>query len=347
MGVNDVAVETVEPATEAELATILAAASAEGRRVALLGGGTHREMGHDFESDLVVSTAGFSGIEAWEPDDLTLVVGSGTPVATLEAELAAGRQTAMLPERAGGATVGGVVATATSGYRRLRYGPTRDRLLEVRAVTGDGRIIRGGGRVVKNVSGYDLPRLYTGSFGALGVITSVCFKLWPLTQATATVTVPDASAAAAVHRPLAVLQTPDGVRVFLAGTAAEVEDQVRRLGGDATDGLDFPEMPRGESVWSARVPPSRLAETIERLPDDADFVAQHGVGEVSVGLAADSVTDLRDWVEAQGGRLVRLRGAPDVDPWGTPPPGLDLQERLVAAFDPARILEPGRLPGRI
>src|SRR5690606_9106622 len=205
--------------------------------------------GYPVEPDLVISTASLTGIEDWEPDDLTVVVRAGTPVEELESRLAVGGQTAVLPEMAGAATVGGVVATASSSYRRLRYGPTRDRVLEVRAVTGDGRIVKGGGRVVKNVSGFDLPRLFTGSFGSLGVITSVCLKLWPLTEASATVAVDAPSAAAAVHRPLAVLETPRAVTVLLAGTGPEVDDQVSRFGGAATPGLSYPDMIDAPAGW--------------------------------------------------------------------------------------------------
>jgi glycolate oxidase FAD binding subunit len=242
-----------------------------------------------------------------------------------------------------------VVAAGVSGYRRLRYGPTRDRVLEVRAVTGDGRSIKGGGRVVKNVSGYDLPRLYCGSLGSLGVITSVCLKLWPLTAAVATVHLDRVPPPGDLYRPLALLQDPEGVRVLLAGTAEDVSDSARRLGGQSVEGLDLPDPVTGECVWSLRVRPRLLAEAVSRLPPGADFVAQHGVGEVTFGAAADfDITALRAWAESTGGgALVRLRGRSEADPWGRPPPALDLQRRLIAAFDPARVLEPGRLPGRL
>src|SRR5690606_42037198 len=101
--------------------------------------------------DVVAATGGLAGIEDWIPDDRTVVAGAGPSVAELEAELKSGGETALLPEQPGQATVGGVVATGSSGYARLRYGPTRDRILEVQAVTGDSRHIKGGGRVVKNV----------------------------------------------------------------------------------------------------------------------------------------------------------------------------------------------------
>lgn len=336
------------PTSEQELAELLAAATARGSKVAIVGGRTHRDMGYPVEPDLVVSTSGLAGIEDWEPDDLTVVVGAGTTVADLEEQLSGGRQSAVLPEYPATATVGGVVAAGVSGYRRLRYGPTRDRMLEVRAVTGDGRLVKGGGRVVKNVSGYDLPRLYTGSLGSLGVVTSVCLKLWPLQETTATVALDGVPPPGSVYRPLAVLETRDGVRVLLAGTRSEVDAQADRLDGDVRAGLDYPEPVSGEVVWSLRLRPALLSDARDRLPAGADFVIQHGVGEVAFGTSRDfDVAPLRQWAEARGGALVRLKGRSDADPWGTPPAGLDLQRRIVAAFDPGRILEPGRLPGRI
>lgn len=341
--------EVVTPESEEELAEILARATAKGRVVSIWGGGTHRDIGYPVKPDLVVATTALTGIEDWEPDDLTVVVRAGTPVEDLEAHLSDGGQTAVLPEPAGAATVGGVVATASSSYRRLRYGPTRDRMLEVRAVTGDGRIIKGGGRVVKNVSGYDLPRLYTGSLGSLGVITSVCLKLWPRPEAEASVLVDEVPGPDLLYRPLAILETGSGITVLLAGTGPEVEDQVGRLGGRVeAAALTYPAPFEGDSVWSLRVRPSRLAEARTRLPSDAAYVMQHQVGEVSFAPPAGfDPSQLRSWAEEGGGALVRLRGKGGADPWGTPPPGLDLQRRVVAAFDPGRVLEPGRLPGGI
>ncbi len=338
--------EAVAPADEDELVALLSHASENGLRVAIWGGGTQRDMGHPVEVDLTVSTSALRGIVDWEPDDLTVVVKAGTPVAELEAELAEQGQSAVLPEQPGRATVGGTVATATSAYRRLRYGPTRDRMLEVQAVTGDGRRIKGGARVVKNVTGYDLPRLFTGSLGSLGVITSACLKLWPRTEASATVHISDVEEVGAIYRPLAVLEDRSGIRVLLEGTGPEVEDEVKRLGGQAEPGLSYPEPLAGPAVWSIRVRPSLMGEAIGRLPSGREFVAQHLVGEVSFGVDDGfDPSGIRGWAESTGGRVVRLRGSGDADPWGTPPPGLELQRRVVAAFDPRRILEPGRLPG--
>ena len=182
-------------------------------------------------ADLVMTTRRLDRIVDWQPEDLTVVVEAGVSVADLEATVAERGQTTVLPEVPGDATVGGVVACGLSGYRRLRYGPTRDRVLEVSLATGYGAVVRGGGRVVKNVTGYDLPRLATGSLGTFGLIGNVCLKLWPVGSVAATVrgVGPEWRDA---FRPLAVLETDGVVTVYVAGIREQVDAQISDLGGD-------------------------------------------------------------------------------------------------------------------
>lgn len=343
---------TAAPSTPEELAELLAGASAGGLKVLVWGGGTHQGLGYRLVPDLVISTSRLNRLLAWEPDDMTVVIEGGMGVADLESRLAVRGQTAVLPETAGEATVGGVLAAGISGYRRGRYGPTRDRILEVTVVTGDGRIVTAGGRVVKNVTGYDLARLVVGSLGSLGVVASACLKLWPLPNAAATVTLDDPPRADLVYRPLSVLTDMNSTRIFLAGTRAEVESQTNRVGGVSEEGLVWPSPLAGETTWSLRVPPSMSGSALSRIPSDADRIGQMIVGEIAFsGARPDGILDLRAWAESVGGRLILTR-APEllygqVDPWGTPPPALDLQRRLVGAFDPQRVINPGRLPGGI
>src|SRR6185312_4854151 len=130
-----------------------------------------------------------------------------------------------------GSTVGGVLASAASGRARLRFGPVRDSLLEVVLATGDGRLVKGGGRTVKNVSGYDIPRLAVGSHGTLGVIVQVTLKLWPLPPASGWYAAEggiDERLAlgerllAELHRPAAVLLTPGRLWIRLDGYPDDV-----------------------------------------------------------------------------------------------------------------------------
>src|SRR5437763_3367924 len=120
-----------------------------------------------------------AGVGRYEPEDLTVTVGAGTTCAELDAVLAERGQECALDPRDASATVGGVVACGLSGVRRLRHGPLRDQVLEVRFVTADGRLVKGGGPTVKNVTGYDLPRLLVGSLGTIGVLVQVTLRCQP------------------------------------------------------------------------------------------------------------------------------------------------------------------------
>lgn len=342
---------TIRPGSREELAEVLAACSADGLTALVWGRGHHQGIGGRVEPDIVLSTERLDRIVDHQPDDLTLTVECGVPLGAIGAHLSTHRQFAVVPETEPAATVGGVLAAGLSGYRRLRLGPTRDHVLEVTIVTGDGRIVRAGARVVKHVQGYDLMRLAVGSMGSLGVIVEACLKLWPAPPVTATVVVDDAAGAlATAYRPQAVLETPDTTAVYLAGTAEEVDAQVDALdGGQARRGHLWPRSPEADddvALWSVRVPPGRVAEAVSRLPDDCDFVAQHGVGVVAVAVAPAVAGELRRWVESIGGSVVLLDGPAaayrDPGPWGAPPPAPDLQRRIVDRFDPDRVVNRGR-----
>lgn len=332
-----------------DLALILRHASEKGLNCQIWGGGTHSGFGAPPPADFVISMQNLSEIEVWEPDDLTLVVGAGARIADLEARLSERNQSLVMSERPGTGTIGGSIAAAISSLRRGRLFGIRERVLEVTLVTGDGRIVRSGGRVVKNVTGYDLHRLCVGAFGSLGVIVSVCLKLWPHPPAAATVTLDDRTEANKVNRPLAVLNI-DGVnKLFTWGTTAEVEAQVARLGGSSVPRLEWPDDPEDEWKWSLRVPPALTDDALSRLPADWCHLALIGVGEIrAASPSSDGASDIRDWAESVGGRLVVSRGDPTVfDPWGAPPPVLAQQKKLAEQFDPRRVINPGRLPGGV
>ena len=342
----------VAPGSLDEIGVILDTASEHHLRTLIWGGGSHQGYGGRLDPVVVLSTANLSRIVDFQPEDLTVTVEAGVLVADLEAHLAEHGLTAALPENPGTATVGGIVSAGISGWRRARYGPTRERLLEVTLVTGDGRIVRGGGRVVKNVTGFDLPRLATGSFGSLGVIGQVCLKLWPLPSSRATVVAEDGDAARrAAFRPQAIVETDGTPMVYLGGTPEEVTGQAEAIGGAVTEGWNWPDELGGEVRWSLRVPPAEMRSAIDQVKTGYSYQASLGVGEIRLGGADVDIERLREWAESTGGALVLIDGPEDlynrIDPWGAPPAALMLQKRIVQRFDPVRILNPGRLPGGI
>ena len=203
---------TRAPASEAELADTVRAAAAAGRALAIEGGAT-RGLGHPVAGDRL-STAGLAGITLYEPGALTLVAGAGTPLAEVEAALAAEGQclpfepwdARALTGANGTPTVGGMVATNASGPRRIQAGAARDSLIGVRFVDGTGAVVKNGGRVMKNVTGLDLVKLMAGSHGTLGVLTEVAFKVLPRPETTVTLVLDgldDATAGRAMTRALA------------------------------------------------------------------------------------------------------------------------------------------------
>ena len=347
----------VAPTSIEEAAAILAAAAEAAIPVSFYGGGTHQQLGNPVAADLVITTTALNRIVDYEPDDLTIRVESGVTLGQLDAALTERSLTAVLPETEPDTTVGGVVATGRSAYQRLRYGPTRDRVLQVTAATGYGKVITGGSPVVKSSTGYGIPRLYTGSLGSLGLIGSVLLKLWSQPRAAATVTVEDAEQSRRnVYRPLASLGTGGAGKVYLGGAPEEVDAQSETLGGSHSEGLHWPEPTDRALRLSFRVPARLVDDAVSRARnlDAPSWIAEYGVGTVEAGYQRISPGGFamgRAWAESVGGALV-VEAAPDelrteLDAWGSPSQSIDLQRQVKARFDPAGICNPGILPGGV
>lgn len=177
--------ETVVPATVTELADCIQAAAETGQAVYPVGGGTSLAFGLPArEAGIALHTTGLKEVIEYPAGDMTITVQSGMVMSELRAVLAEhGQQLPLDVPQSESATIGGVLATNTSGPRRFGHGTARDYLIGVSAVDGKGRAFSGGGRVVKNVAGYDFCKLLTGSLGTLGVITQVTLKVKPRAQA--------------------------------------------------------------------------------------------------------------------------------------------------------------------
>jgi len=186
--------------TEAEVVDFVREARASRRRFEIVGGGSKRALGRPMDEMEILDVSGFSGIVDYQPDELILTAAPGTKVTEIEAALAEKGQRLgfdppdwgpLLGKDAGLATIGGVLSADASGPARLRYGAGRDHLLGIRAVNGLGEAFKAGGRVVKNVTGFDIPKLFCGAFGTLGVVTEVTLRVFPKPPLSATLAVTD------------------------------------------------------------------------------------------------------------------------------------------------------------
>jgi len=322
-----------------------AVATADG--VAPLGGRTHWEVGGEPPTGCSEVRAP-SGVLAYDPAELTVTVGAGIGVGELDTVLAASGQECVLdPRDPARATVGGTIAAGLSGPRRLRYGPIRDRVLEVRFVTADGRLVKGGGPTVKNVSGFDLPRLLVGSLGTIGVITQVTLRCQPrpLRAVWAAVGTHDpAEIRRRCFRPSCVAWDGDDALVLLEGDPDDVDAEI--AAGGLTPAARPPAWPDGPHRGRISVRPRRVVALGRDLDaiDGLGWVAEVGVGTVHVAsVDADAVAAARRAAHAAGGWMLREAGGGGLDGFGRDLPGRPVMARVKAAFDPTGKLSPGRL----
>ncbi|MEM7471643.1 MAG: glycolate oxidase subunit GlcE [Pseudomonadota bacterium] len=364
----------ITPATEEQLCDAVRAAKGP---LKVIGGGT-RPMGNPVTGE-ALTTSGLSGITLYEPGALTIVAQAGTPLAEIEAALA--KENQRLPFEPvdhrgvfgtdGTPTIGGVVATNVSGPRRIQAGACRDSLIGVRFVDGTGQALKNGGRVMKNVTGYDLVKLMAGSYGTLGVISEVSFKLLPGIAASATLTLPGQSVAQAVATLSTALGSPFEVsgaahrsgetllRIegFADSVAYRTEQLNSLLGGSVAVETD-PEAVKstwaeigqlegladdGQDVWRVSLKPSDAPAFVAALPE-AQIMLDWGGGLVWVACAPG--TDIRAAVpEIQGHRTLIRAADATKQALGTfqrePAPIEAINQGLRAKFDPRGILNPG------
>ncbi len=201
--------DVITPKTVAEVAEAITDAAQHQRRVLIIGGGTAWDTGHHafigaHPDHMLISTSELQEIVEYDPAELTLTARAGTLLADVKTALAEHDQYLPFdpPFAAAGATLGGVVAAGLTGSRRMHYGGLRDFILGIEFVNAAGQVVRGGGKVVKNAAGYDLPKLFCGSMGSLGIITEVSFKVFPQPpdQCTVVIGVRDAAEVAKIFQ---------------------------------------------------------------------------------------------------------------------------------------------------
>jgi glycolate oxidase FAD binding subunit len=399
------------PADLTELRDTIAAALSAEEPVEIVGGGSKRALGRPMQTPHLLDLSRLAGIRDYAPSELVLTAGAATPLAEIGRALAeCGQMLAFEPpdwrallgsedEPARGPTLGGALACNLSGPRRIKAGAARDHFLGFRAVSGRGESFKAGGKVVKNVTGYDLCKLMAGSYGTLAALEEVTVKVLPRPETVATVLFRGVAPEPAVRLMGAALGSPhevSGAAYLPSGTAGLGEGRVAlRLEGPAPsvaarraslrpeqrariEGSGTAELldeadsaalwravgevapllePGGRAVWRISVAPSRGAELAEALARalDARWLLDWGGGlvwaAVPEGEDAGAGT-IRRAIRGDDGRgtghatLVRasaaLRRAVAVfEP--LPPPLAALSRRVKEAFDPAHILNPGRM----
>ncbi len=366
----------VQPSSEDELAEMIRGATGPLR---IRGGGT-RPVGRPV-TGAVLETAGLSGITLHEPGALTLVARAGTALAEVEAVLAAeGQRLAFEPPdwrgllgTTGVPTIGSVVAGNLSGPRRVQAGACRDSLIGVRFVDGSGVVVKNGGRVMKNVTGYDLVKLMAGSWGTLGVLTEVSFKVLPAAGAAATLAVAVEQPSQAVAALSAALGSPwdvtgaawlpdRGALVRIEGLGGSVDYRAGRLAAelgrfgavaverdpDRVAALwrgvrdVAPLAGRQGDVWRVSVRPSDAPAILARIDGEAFLDWGGGL----IWALVPEATDLRARIAPFAGHATLIRGSgatrARIGTFQPEVPALAaLSRALRAKFDPRGLLNPG------
>lgn len=372
------------PATPEQVLDAVRGALADGVPLEVLGAGTKRGFGRPMQTAAALDLSGLSGIVAYEPEELVVTCRAGTRQADLEAALAERRQCLafepadwgpLFGAAPGAGTIGGVVAANLAGPRRISHGAARDHVLGLACVSGLGEAFVCGGRVVKNVTGFDLPKLLTGSLGTLAVISEITLRVAPLPETTATVVLRDLDDRAAVAAMTAALSSPhevSGAAHVGTVTALRIEGppvSVAARAGALSATLGSTETWDGERsrtfwtavrdvtpfaagtgpLWRLFLPPAAAAAAVSaiRAAVAAEVLYDRGGAQVWLATASPAADIIRAAAQAAGGQATLVRAPTDVraaiPPFHPEPPALArLSERLKQAFDPRRILNPGR-----
>jgi glycolate oxidase FAD binding subunit len=369
------------PTTPDELAAIIRDAAGAGTTLAVAGSGSRPGIG-PAAADAVLDVTGIGGEIMHDPGELLLTAPASAPLADIAALLAGAGQCLAFESPApdaiwgkGGGTLGGAIASGLSGPRRAFAGAARDHVLEVRGVTGRGEIFRAGGKVLKNVTGFDLPRLLTGSRGTLAALTEITCKVLPLPPAQATLSLPADTAAQAVHLMVDGLLVDGGItgaafadgavhlRIEAGAALPELmaDLQARLPSGAMIEGAASRLLWAGiaslvgharadDIIWRCPLPASAAPALAALLPASARLLLDWG-GALAWVLLPPGAADFDmhaaiTHAAGRDGHAVRLRGPASAIPARAPldPALAMLNARVKAQFDPAGILNPGLLP---
>jgi len=378
---------TLAPTTFDDAAAALATATQEGRAVRIIGAGTKLGWGGEVAADLELHTSRLDELVAHDAGDLTATLQAGVPLEHAQRTFAAaGQMLALDPplhnaDAGPGPTIGGVVATGDTGPLRHRYGAPRDLVVGATVALSDGTIAQAGGKVIKNVAGYDLAKLFSGAFGTLGLILSVNVRLHPLHETSVTALGAAADPAVLTSAAVALAGAPlefealdvawktgrGGLLARCAGReatrraqrAAALMAEVGLAEVDVTDedGQLWERQRAGQrsadqALVRVAAPPTSLAAVIAAVEAcDGTLVGRAALGASFIEVAPDLVSGVRMALPA-GARAalldapLALRAAGDT--WGAKPgPELELMRRVKARFDPAGTCNPGLFAGGI
>ena len=371
--------DIVRATNEAEVVDAIRGANERGEAIVVSGGATRLGVGDPpARYDVAVDVSALHGIVEYEPGDLVATVRAGTTLAELAESLTPRKQRwpvePGLPQRA---TIGGTLASAAGGPSRLRYFHPRDWVIGARVVLGDGTPVRSGGRVVKNVTGYDLTRLWSGTFGTLVAIVELTLKLTAIPERTvslvAEVDVPAAfEAANALHAsglPLDALAIVTGEAVGTIGARGDAAllvrltgpaGAVRRLGREIRDRIRCRDVPNDawdrvaalplEAKWTARVAwPAATRPAIQFAGYPAVIYPANSTAYLLRSIDRATFGKVRASLETAGGIAVLERATAEYKrdaggAWGAPRVPLGIARALKDRFDPRGVLSPGRVP---
>ncbi len=348
----------LSPVDEAALAALVADAALEKTPLAVAGGNTKAGLGRPMQTAATLSTSRLTGITLYEPSELVVAARAGTPLAEVEELLASkGQRLAFEPVdfrgiygASGEPSIGAVAAANISGSRRIHAGAARDSLIGVRAVNGSGEIVKSGGRVMKNVTGYDLVKVLAGSYGTLAVLSEVTFKVAPAPETEATLMFRGLDDVRAVALLSTALGSPFGVTgaahipgevprtvVRLEGFARSVTERTQRLSALLSDfgspealpetasqavwktvgGLDALAAAPDEPIWRISVRPSDGPNVVAAIRDAFPVRVLYDWGGGLVWIAGGTGRDagaeaVRPSVRGVGGHATLVRASDDV-----------------------------------
>jgi glycolate oxidase FAD binding subunit len=313
----DAMTDTLKPRDGKDVEDAVSWALAESKTLELVGQGTKRAIGRPSQSDLTLELSALSGVTLYEPDELVLSARAGTPMREIAALLATkGQELAFEPldygpifgAPAGGGTLGGALAANLSGPRRIKAGAARDHFLGFHAVSGRGETFKSGGRVVKNVTGYDLCKVMAGSFGTLAAMTDVTVKTLPKAEAEATVLVAgldDAAAVAAMTAAMGSSCDVSGAAHLPRAAAGKIETLA--WAGTAVTALRLegvaPSVAHRRNALAALLKPFGAAETLDDARSRALWLGVRNCAPFAARMGAEQPLWRLSTVPAEGAEL--------------------------------------------